>query len=167
MSTRQLARLGLSLMGVYLVVRSLVFAVGTFASQSLVIRETDAPFADHHINSILFSGSISIAAVVVFGIVPGALLIAKSQRWAESWFPDERSETEFSITVFFPIGLLLLGLDFGISGLSGLVGGIAQIMSSNAWSISHGWRTLGESTVSLVAGVALFIAGRRFARPDA
>jgi hypothetical protein len=166
MSIRQLARLGLSLMGVYLVVRSLVLAAGALAAQPLVIRETDAPFADH-INSILFSGSISIAAVVVFGIVPGAVLIAMSQRWAESWFPDERSETEFSITVFFPIGLLLLGLDFGISGLSGLVGGIAQIMSSNAWSISHGWRTLGESTVSLVAGVALFIAGRRFARPDA
>jgi hypothetical protein len=150
-------------MGVYLVVRSLVLAVGSLASQPLVIRETDAPFADH-INSMLFSGSISLAAVVLFGVVPGAVLIAKSQRWAESWFTEEISEAEIPITTLLPIGLFLLGLNFGISGLSGLVGGVAQIMSSNAWSISYGWRTLGESTVSLVAGLALFIAGRRLAR---
>jgi hypothetical protein len=150
-------------MGVYLIVRSLELAAGGLSAQPLVIRESDAPFADH-INSMLFSGCISLAVVVVFGLVPGSILIAKSKRWAELWFPDDALEAEISIADVFPMGLLFLGLIFGISGLSGLVAGIAQIMSSNEFSISYGWRTLAASAVSLVAGLALFIVGRRHPR---
>ena len=80
-------------MGVYLIVRSLALAAGGLSAQPLVIRESDAPFADH-INSMLFSGCISLAVVVVFGLVPGSILIAKSKRWAELWVPDDVLEDE-------------------------------------------------------------------------
>ena len=164
MTAQQLARVGFALMGVYLIVKSLVVAADSLSARPLVVRESDAPFADH-LNSLLFSGSAALAAITVFGFAPGAVLIAKSRRWAESLFPDAAVYAEIPIAVLLPMGLLLLGLDFGISGLSSLLGGIVQIIASdNGWSLSYAWRTLATGAVSFLGGVALFSVGRRLAR---
>ena len=134
---------------------------GSLTSQPLVVRESDAPYADH-INSLLVGAGVSLAVVVVFAVVPGAILIARSRSWSEAWFPETPTTAEIPLSVLYSVGLLLLGLHFGVSGLAGLLGGIAQVVSSDtSWSLSSGWRSLAASSVSFAAGVGLFVAGRR------
>jgi hypothetical protein len=163
-SARQIAQLGLALLGTYLIVNALAHASEPLTDRPILILEKNAA-PPELLNSMLASTALGFVGLAVFGILPGVILILKSRPWAEAWFPESGALSQLSMSVLVPVGLVLLGLLFGISGVAGVVGGIAQVAAADGYraAIAYGWRESTSSVVFLVSGALLFLRGRNLA----
>lgn len=162
MSARQLAHLGFLLLGAYLMVESLALVVGSLNDRPL-IWQSGGSSESSGIQTLLLAIAAGIVGAVAFGFVPGAAIIAKSGQWAANLFSESEATSHVSLAVLYPLGLLLLGLNFGLQGIAAVVGGVVQLVMSNESTIAWGASTFASGATHLVAGIVLFIMGRRAA----
>jgi hypothetical protein len=170
MSARELLRVGLVLLGAFLIVSaisSVAESVGTnpVLFTRLVLSERDP---SEVLSAALGLATLSVGAGLVFGVLPGIVLILRSERWAERLVPASSGPSQFLASTLLPVGLIILGLFLGIHGLAGVAGGIAlQVAENAAFSDSprHGlaWQYLASSIVQLAAGLLVFGWGRQSA----
>src|SRR5262245_35757598 len=102
--------------------------------------------------NVLYSALAGLLAVGVLALLPGALLIAKSRTWAEAWFPETAPAPDVHLASLLPLGCLLLGLFFAVSGLASTVGGAAQLATATETNFSYAWRTLASGVVQFIGG---------------
>ena len=154
MSSRELLRTGLILLGVLLIVQTLGQIIG---SQVATWREEAFGFEE-------------FVSIIVLGLIPGIVLIAASERLATMWLPEEESARPAGIRTegILSIGLFLFGLHHVIQGLGGFVGGgmIALFYETDPFgtSLFVGSLQFGIAGVHLAAGFALISWARRVAR---
>jgi hypothetical protein len=158
MSARQLAHVCLFLFGVYLIVESLADLTSLINQRPLLVYAGDDPLTGVSAY-IAWSSLVAVTSFLLLGLLPGGILISWSERWAEAWIP-ETDASEITLSILLPVGLLLLGLRFGIVGLATLAGGAARAAMGADVMVAFGARSI----VYLAAGVALFLFGRRLAR---
>jgi hypothetical protein len=167
MSARELLRVGFILLGAFLIVSALESLVESLNQRPAVMVSGEQPVPDL-LRSVWVLAAFSTAASLVFGVVPGILLITQSERWAHRVLPESRSSVSSPASVLLPVGLMLLGLLMGIHGLAGVVGGIAsQVAQRSAeperYAYAFSWQLLSSGLVQLVAGALVFAWGRQSA----
>jgi hypothetical protein len=160
MSAQQLTRVGLVLLGVYLIVQALSSGADSFTGRPFMVRPGGEEVPEI-INSSLVSLAMALVGVLLYGVLPGTILILKSRAWAKALFPEAPAFSEIPITVLFPVGILLLGVYLGIMGVAGAIAGVVRIITSEGWTVSYAFASLASSIVNLVAGITLFAVGRR------
>jgi hypothetical protein len=162
-SAQQLARVGLALLGTYLIVQALASGADSFSGRPFMVRPGGDEIPEI-VNSSLVSLGMAFVGVLLYGVLPGTILIAKSGAWAKAWFPEAPAFTEIPLTALVSVGLLLLGINFGVEGLAGVIGGVVRILTSEDWThwtLAYAFGSVAASVVSLVAGVGLFLLGKR------
>jgi hypothetical protein len=165
MSARELLRVGFVLLGTFLVVVALQSLVESLGQRPALLLSPEQSVPEL-LRWIIVLAAGSLAASLVFGVLPGALLIARSRQWAERLTPGSAGALSASPATLLPVGLMLLGLLLGIRGLAGIVGGIvsqvaAHSASSDPTQSGFAWQLLSSSLVQFLCGAALFVWGRR------
>jgi len=159
MRTNDCARVGLFLLGAYLVVSSLANATGLFTQQPIILRDSGASF-DSTILVIEFVSGV--LTVIVFGLIPGAFIISRSSQWADSWFPTTHPETPIALRRgdVYAVGLALLGIHFVVSGLGSLLAGVITTLFLAVSSTGSLERvSLGNTASSFTSGVVQVAGG--------
>ena len=132
-----------------------------FNDRPFILRFQDDDYGFSTVFWTLLPVLSGIVGAVIFGFIPGALLMLKSRSLAGRIVADSEPSASISIATLFPLGLLLLGVHFGVSGLAGTAGStIGFLMATDefsSWSVS----TVGSSATYLLSGVLLFAIGRR------
>jgi hypothetical protein len=168
MSARELLRVGLILLGTFLIVSALGSLVEGISRRPPVMA-SDGQSASAELSALLVPTAVSVAASVIFGVLPGVLLIARGERWSARVLPQSVALPSAPGSDLLRVGLILLGLLLGVRGLAGLLGAIALQVAGRFLeppSFAHGisWQLLTSSCVELAAGTALFTWGRQSAR---
>ena len=169
MSARQLAQVGLVLLGGYLIVSSLASIAESFSAGPLVLHTGDDPVTSVLARSVGLTVAASMVGALAFGVAPGIFIIRQSHAWSTAWIPEHETPIQISPSVVFQVGLLLLGIYMAIHGLASIIGGASQVLASGDFKslTEYGFRNLGSGTVFLVGGIAVFSWGRRVARDAA
>lgn len=118
MSSYQLGRVGITLLGLYFLLALLLVAI------SLVETLARAPDpTDLSIDGVLVFAAIAGLIFTVFGAVPAWILIRNRDPLARRWFSDgdERS-LAVSPSQLVEVGLVLLGIYLLVEGVIGAVG---------------------------------------------
>ena len=122
MTTNACARVGLFLLGAYLIVFSLANATGIFTQQPIILKDSKASLDPMVLVIDFLSGAFM---VIVFGLVPGAFIIARSAQWADQWFPTMEHERPLALapSALYAVVLTILGIYFLVSGFGALLFG--------------------------------------------
>jgi hypothetical protein len=165
MSARDLLRVGFIVLGAFLIVSALASLVESLNHRPAVMASGEQPIPAL-LEWVAFLGVASLVASLVFGVLPGVLLIMRSERWSRRLVPGSSGSSSLSASTLLAVGLMLVGVVFGVRGMAGVVGGVAHLVAqmgtereTYGWGLA--WGLLGSALVDLVCGAALFGWGRR------
>ncbi len=158
MSEFQLGRVGIVLLGLYILVKALLGAAqvgGRLIERGL----TDVAVAS------------ALTSTLLVGLLPAVVLIANRTRFARWWFAESPSGAALSARDLLRVGLILIaigGIWDGVVGLvsSGALFATIGLSSAAAEETAHSFASTlpmntARAATSLVMGVLLL----RFARP--
>ncbi len=153
MTSRELLRVGLIVVGVVAIMRAL---------RSVPVYLSSFPSIPTQTTQILVT--------LLLGALPGVILIVKNEALARWWLPDVDSEQagELPRNGLLTIGLFLLGLYVLIQGAAVLLSGALIHLLSGSDSMGPGsgfqWVFIGSSGVHIAGGLVLVLWARRVAR---
>lgn len=140
MSTRQLGKIGLVLLGVYLVVSSLSGVI-------LNLGRMGIPGSGVSAGEIAAFLMLMLVITVIFAVLPAAWIILRRDRLANAWFVEDRhSQTLVEPQTLLAVGLVLIGVSTLITGLVRLPLAASQYFVQGA---------MAAAGISLQAGVQL------------
>jgi hypothetical protein len=153
--------------------RTLAGIAGTLG-QLPMLTATSAADRVELIKSVGLAMSFSVGWAVLFGALPGFLLISRARQFAE-WLessPGSGPNLEFSMSVLLPVGAILIGTSVAIDGAAGLVAGavttvIASVSADGVGrdlGLQSSLSELAHSGVLLASGLALGFWGARTAK---
>jgi hypothetical protein len=167
MSARDLLRVGFIVLGAFLIVSALTSLVESLNQRPAFMASGDQPIPGI-LQSVVFLAGASFVVSLVFGVLPGVLLIRRSERWSQRVLPNVSASSSLSVSALFSVALMVVGVVFGIRGVAGVVGGVVAVVAqlsvereAYAWGLA--WQSLSSALVHLVAGVSLFSWGRQSA----
>ncbi len=152
MSTRQLGKIGLVFLGIYLVVSSL----SSIPSNMGQIWFLGSRGAGEAVTLL----AINLLLIVLFGLLPGLWIISRRDRLAKAWFVDDRdSQISVEPQTLLAVGLVLIGVSTLIAGLVRGAVAVSQIPITSQIQIT-GSTTIAvgafvQAGVQLVLGAAL------------
>ena len=140
MSTRQLGKIGLVLLGVYLVVSSLLGVI-------LNLGRMGIPGSGVSAGEIAAFLMLMLVLIVIFAVLPAGWIILRRDRLANAWFVEDRhSQTFVEPQTLLAVGLVLIGVSTLITGLVRLPLAASQYFVQGA---------MAAAGISLQAGVQL------------
>jgi ABC-type Fe3+ transport system permease subunit len=168
MTPRELLRVGFILLGAFLIVDSLGSLLGSLNQRPLINFYGDEPVPAIS-DSIIYSAVATLFFSVFFGVLPGLLLIFRSEHWSHQCMPASGAVSTVPPPTLLAVGLLLLGIYLAIWGAAELTGGVFLLVyglfsEGTPLSYRFEWKMLGSSLVYLLAGGVLINRGRRLAR---
>ena len=169
MSSRDLVRAGLVLLGALLIVNTLSSVVGAVTARPMMIQ-VGPGFEMENLGTVSPPFDINLVVALAIGLGPGILLIYQSDAWSRAWLPGDEAEAraEIGSDGIFAVSLMLVGLYLGIKGLANLLGGGLMLLFSGIDDHSGGvWAggiNIGVSGVFFAGGIVLFAWGHHLAR---
>ena len=153
MNTRQLGKIGLVFLGVYLVVSSLSAIPSSVGGLWMAgFEPTGSDIAEALI--------ITLGVFVLFALLPGLWIISRRDRLAHSWFADHPdSQTSIEPQTLLAVGLVLIGVTTLIAGLTLVPRALMQISGL----LGGGKAAVGtsvEAGVHLALGIVLIRASK-------
>ena len=147
MSTRQLGKVGLVFLAVYLVVSSLSSIPSSMGRVWRIsgIGSTGEVVADLGFVLLLF---------VLLALLPGLWIISRRDRLAKAWFADDRdSQVSVEPQTLLAVGLVLIGVSTLVAGMVEGAVAVSQYWALDSWTPPV--ITSVGGGVRLVLGVAL------------
>ncbi len=149
------------LFGIYLVVGFLSQSFDLFSNAQVQLIGVDLPATDK-LTILAITVGTSSAQGLLFNILPGWLLISRSQRWAHRLVPETNEPAAYiEFTALLRIGLFLVGCYFTIRGLAGSVGSGLTIFLADSTVREYVWSQSASSLVTLAAGIGTLLWSRR------
>ena len=154
MSTRQLGKIGLVLLGVYLVVSSL-------SSVILNLGRMAIPGSGVSAGEFAAFLMLNLVLIVIFAVLPAAWIILRRDRLANAWFVEDRhSQTSVEPQTLLAVGLVLIGVSTLIAGLVRLPLAAGQYFAQGAMAAAG---TSLQAGVHLALGVGLIRGSKSLA----
>ena len=152
MSTRQLGKMGLVLLGVYLVVSSL---------SSVILNLGRMAMSGVSAGGLAVFLMLNLVLIVIFAVLPAAWIILRRDRLANAWFVEDRhSQTSVEPQTLLAVGLVLIGVSTLIAGLVRLPLAAGQYFAQGAMAAAG---TSLQAGVQLALGVGLIRGSKSLA----